>query len=300
MKKKVRKFASGGDILTGLGAGMLGLALYKKFKGEGKDEKEPEAVGGASRRARTIEEQIGRKADESKEPSAAEKRAMAASKGRPELIPEGADEAVMRSDNYATPKPKPAAKKAKPAAQPTTEVKKESTTTPATYYTSPAKKPTVSKSGVKGTQSVGETLGMVKPGEAKGTQTLGERIKGTIDSADKSVMRTPQQRMADAAREVEARRKREAEGMKHGGKVKRYAEGGTATSKPEPKKNTMPEWAKNERENRRRDELNKRESEGAAKEVKRNMSTFGFKSGGSASSRADGCAIRGKTRGKVY
>lgn len=73
-------------------------------------------------------------------------------------------------------------------------------------------------------------------------------------------------------------------------------------AKPEPKKDTMPEWAKNERENRKQDELNKREAEGAAKEVKRNMSTFGFKNGGkvsSASARADGCAQRGKTRGKI-
>ncbi len=88
-------------------------------------------------------------------------------------------------------------------------------------------------------------------------------------------------------------------GMKKGGKVKKYNSGGTATSKPEPKKDTMPEWAKNERANRKQDELNKREAEGAAKEVKRNMSTFGFKNGGSASSRADGIAQRGKTRGKI-
>ena len=91
-------------------------------------------------------------------------------------------------------------------------------------------------------------------------------------------------------------------GMKKGGKVKKYNSGGTATSKPEPKKDTMPEWAKNERANRKQDELNKREAEGAAKEVKRNMSTFGLKSGGSvssASSRADGIAQRGKTRGKI-
>jgi hypothetical protein len=52
-------------------------------------------------------------------------------------------------------------------------------------------------------------------------------------------------------------------------------------------------------ENAKKDRLNKREAEGAAKEVKRNMSTFGFKNGGSASSRADGIAQRGKTRGKI-
>jgi hypothetical protein len=140
MKKKVRKFASGGDILTAAGAVLLGKHLYDKYKGGG-DEKEPEAVGGAGRRARTVEEQIGRKADESKEPSAAEKRAMAASKGRPELIPEGADEAVMRSDNYPTPKPKPAVKKAKPAAQ--------TTTTDTKSKTPASTKPSVQGGGLK-------------------------------------------------------------------------------------------------------------------------------------------------------
>lgn len=91
--------------------------------------------------------------------------------------------------------------------------------------------------------------------------------------------------------------------FKRGGKVKKYAAGGSVTPTPAPaskKKDAMPEWAKNERENQKRDDLNKREAEGAAKEVKRNMSTFGFKNGGSVSSRADGCAVRGKTKGKIY
>ena len=299
--KKVKKFGRGGDILTGLGAGLMGYALYKKLKGEDKDEKESEAVGGAGRRARTIEEQIGRKA-EPKERSAEEKRALATSKGRPELFPEGttdADKATMYSDNYPTPKPKPAPK---PAAK-DVKVKPASQTFPSDNDALNKRrleglsKSKPAPSGAKGTQDVGKALGISSG--AKGTQTLGERIQSTVESAGKSVVRTPQQRMADAAREVEERRKREAEGMKKGGKVKKYNSGGTATSKPEPKKDTMPEWAKNERANKKQDELNKRESEGAKKEVKRNMSTFGFKNGGTASRRADGIAQRGKTRGRI-
>ena len=38
------------------------------------------------------------------------------------------------------------------------------------------------------------------------------------------------------------------------------------------------------------------EQKAGEKEVKDNMGRVGFKKGGSASSRADGCAIRGKTR----
>jgi hypothetical protein len=229
--KKVKKFGRGGDILTGLGAGLMGYALYKKLKGEDKDEKETEAVGGPGRRARTIEEQIGRKA-EPKERSAEEKRALATSKGRPELFPEGADKATMYSDNYPTPKPKPAPKpaakdvKVQPASQ-TFPRDDDALNRRRLEGLSTSKRPSAS-SGTKGTQDLGKILGVSS--DSKGTQTLGERIKGTVESAGKSVVRPPLQRMADAAREVEERRKREAEGMKKGGKVKKYASGGTVKS----------------------------------------------------------------------
>lgn len=41
MKRKTRKFASGGDIITGLGAVLVGKALYDKYKeSKGKDDEE--------------------------------------------------------------------------------------------------------------------------------------------------------------------------------------------------------------------------------------------------------------------
>jgi hypothetical protein len=227
MRKKTRKFASGGDILNTIGAGMLGYALYKKLKGEDKDEKKPEAVGGAGRRPRTIEEQIGRKA----EPKAETKEEYLEKRGAKPLQETGTRENPLYKEDED--KPKPAPKKVTPKAEKTKNV------TPAAQDTSgeaPAKlgsqgnfKFSSKNFAPKGTQSVGETLGMVKPGEAKGTQTLGERIKGTMDSAGKSVVRTPQQRMADAAREVEERRKKES-GMRRGGAVKKYASGGSVGS----------------------------------------------------------------------
>jgi hypothetical protein len=66
------------------------------------------------------------------------------------------------------------------------------------------------------------------------------------------------------------------------------------------KKDTMPEWAKNERENMRKDKLVDDEAKAGDKARKEGMGKIGFKNGGSASSRADGCAIKGKTRGKMY
>jgi hypothetical protein len=67
-----------------------------------------------------------------------------------------------------------------------------------------------------------------------------------------------------------------------------------------PTKDTMPEWAKNERENMRKDKLVDDEAKAGDKARKEGMGKIGFKNGGSASSRADGCAIKGKTRGKMY
>lgn len=285
--KKVKKFGRGGDILTGLGAGLMGYALYKKLKGEDKDESEPESVGGASRRARNIEEQIGRKA-EPKERSAEEKRALATSKGRPELFPEGttdADKATMYSDNYPTPKPKPAAKNVK--VTPEAQSKRGLMDEPPAKLGSQGSFKFDSKGASSSTSGVGP----------KNTFLTKERLDKAQDSMRR--YREEQKKKQKGVTDVEY----DPMGnpiMKKGGKVKKYNSGGTATSKPEPKKDTMPEWAKNERENKKRDELNKREGEGAAKEVKRNMSTFGFKHGGSASSRADGIAQRGKTRGRIY
>jgi hypothetical protein len=233
MRKKTRKFASGGDILTGIGGALLIKSLYDKYKeGKGKDDEDSDY-------ARKVKEFRSGKKDaeapaveskaEPKTISAGEKRAMAASKGRPELIPEGADEAVMRSDNYPTPKPKKLTSKAEKTKNVTPAAQDTSGEAPVKLGSQGNFKFSSKNFAPKGTQSVGETLGMVKPGEAKGTQTLGERIKGTMDSAGKSVVRTPQQRMTDAAREVEERRKKES-GMRRGGAVKKYASGGSVGS----------------------------------------------------------------------
>lgn len=127
MKRKTRKFASGGDIITGLGAVLVGKALYDKYKeGKGKDDEDSDY-------AKKVREFRGSKRDTTeaapepakneekvetkREPSAGEKRAMAASQGRPELIPEGttdADKATMYSDNYPVAKSAPVAKKVAP------------------------------------------------------------------------------------------------------------------------------------------------------------------------------------------
>ena len=50
---------------------------------------------------------------------------------------------------------------------------------------------------------------------------------------------------------------------------------------------------------RKLEERDKRMIEGARKVKEKIKSVMPFKKGGSASSRADGCAVRGKTKGKM-
>lgn len=87
---------------------------------------------------------------------------------------------------------------------------------------------------------------------------------------------------------------------KKGGKIKKFAAGGTTTSKPEPKKAPMPDFARQAKENRERDQRVKKEREAYDKYDKTRLKDQGsFKKGGMASSRGDGIAMRGKTKGRV-
>lgn len=89
--------------------------------------------------------------------------------------------------------------------------------------------------------------------------------------------------------------------MKKGGKIRKFAEGGVtpAPKPPEPKKAPMPEWAKNARENRMRDQKVKKEQDTYEKGASTRLKEQGsFKKGGYVRS-ADGIAMRGKTKGRV-
>lgn len=274
MKRKVKKFGKGGDILTGLGAGVIGYHLYDKYMNKDKDKPEKGDFDSLTsvRRTKTLDEQIGRKP----EPKEEKRRDISdymtnkpEEKKGGETRP-GPDTAAPDLD-YTDKKPtapKPASlldkgvkapKKAAPAAP---SKKEEPAVTPRVTPKSPfsfdTDKPTkltepVDKNKPKGTQDVGKALGISS--DAKGTQSVSERIKGTVESAGKSVVRTPQERMSEGARQVEKRRQeekakkeREKSGMRSGGAVKKYASGGSVSS---------------------------------------------------ASKRADGIAQRGKTRGRV-
>jgi len=73
------------------------------------------------------------------------------------------------------------------------------------------------------------------PSKKEATSKVAKAVKGTIDNAGKSMARTPEQKMAAGAREVERRRQEEKAakqgyGIKKGGMVKKYASGGSVSS----------------------------------------------------------------------
>ena len=86
---------------------------------------------------------------------------------------------------------------------------------------------------------------------------------------------------------------------KRGGKIRRFAAGGEVAAKkaPEPPiSKATQESMKRQAAQAKIDRKQAEEQKAGEREVRENMGRIGFKKGGSASSRADGCAIRGKTR----
>lgn len=90
---------------------------------------------------------------------------------------------------------------------------------------------------------------------------------------------------------------------KKGGKIKKFAAGGTpppSAPKPAPKRTgpPIPEWLENERRNQEQDRRNRKEREEYDKGEKTRLRDQGsFKKGGVT--RGDGIAMRGKTRGRI-
>jgi hypothetical protein len=230
---RTKKFDAGGlAALAGLGA--LAYMMRKK-KGEGSV---PTDKSGYSSGPVDVRSMIEGKGDEAESMSAEAKRAMAASKGRDELIPEGADEAAMRSDvgiKRAMPKPKPRAA-AKPAAKTTADTSTEkaasqsfpiSTTGKANDERPSKPYPT----GVKGAKT---------DPYARPSLNLGVNDRAAAQRAFRERLAVEgKERMAAEEKAKAARRKGIADTeydamgnpiMKRGGKVKKYASGGSVSS----------------------------------------------------------------------
>jgi hypothetical protein len=328
MKHKVKKFGRGGDILTALGAGLAGYGAYKYFtkdKDKDKDDDYTRRVKEFGRKGDFPEAQKEEKAeakvadDRDEARDAARERALRQSKGRPEMG--GGDKSVMYSDKTAETTPRKTT-----STTPRKIVLKKAPSRPAaSTSTSKSFTPPADNAALKSKPYPAA----VKPSEGRPSKPYPEKeaeankvknIPGvTVMKPSDKEIRDIKAKQAAAARAkkgqgltpyASSRREeimrnnrfhREAElgrGIKKGGVIKKYADGGTTSSKPAPKKAPMPAFAREAKENRERDQRVKKEREEFDKGAPTRLKDQGsFKKGGmTASKRADGIAIRGKTR----
>jgi hypothetical protein len=126
------------------------------------------------------------------------------------------------------------------------------------------------------------------------TKTQEAARKGVATKARRAAAKKEAEAAAD-----EARMGGEGGGFKRGGKIRRFAAGGEVAAKktPEPPiPKATQESMKRQAAQAKIDRKQAEEQKAGEKEVRDNMGRIGFKKGGSASRRADGCAVRGKTR----
>jgi hypothetical protein len=258
MKKKVRKFASGGDIITGLGAVLVGKALYDKYKegkGESKDDDYTRRVKEFGRKGDFPEAKKEEKAapesnvaaDKDEVRDAARERALKQSKDpKSNLVPEGADKsalyesdkALVRTDGKGT---KPAVNKPKPRFTPKQGV---STNTgvdagiAAGDKNKDAVKTVVNSLKDRNAMTLEKGTGTKTEAKTKPSKytTPGDPSKKEATSKagivfGGSTVRSDKDKMAERAREVQRRREEEMKSRyKKGGAVKKYASGGSVSS----------------------------------------------------------------------
>ena len=323
---RTKRFDVGGTVGALAGLGTLAYLMSRKKKGA--------ATGNEGSGESTAKPVIKSMMDT--EDDAAKQRAMAASKGRPEMGDATNDDITTKKTTTPVVKKTTPSVKATSSAKTTTAPAKDKA--PATSTNASTRTDDVIGAGVR----TGEA--QAKSDAAKKAAGLAEAKKKAQAEADAktaprrylenkaglsgkgittpglrtgkeatskagvvlggSTVRSDKDKMSERAREVQRRREEaEKSRYKKGGNVKKYADGGMTSSKPEPKKAPMPAFAREAKENRERDQKVKKEQDTYQKGEKTRLKEQGsmFKSGGmTASKRADGIAMRGKTRGKMY
>jgi hypothetical protein len=235
----------------------------------------------------------------------AKKRAMAASKGRPEMGDATNDDIIAKKTTT------PVVKKTTPSVKATSTTTNASTKATAAKDKTPAsdyKTSPVIEAGKKVPQSKTAPI-TGKSNEERESKSYpavaAEKKKADAERRKGQGMTPYAPSRAEEIRRKERFHKEAAlgRGIKNGGAVKKMADGGMTSSKPEPKKAPMPAFAREAKENRERDQKVKKEQDTYQKGEKTRLKEQGsmFKSGGmTASKRADGIAMRGKTKGKMY
>jgi hypothetical protein len=294
---RTKRFDIGGTVGALAGLGTLAYLMSRKKKGAaGKDA--PDAAKTMMARSAMGEDVTG-------EDAAAKQRAMAASKGRPEMGDATNDDITTKKTTT------PVVKKTTPSVKATSTTTNASTKATAAKDKTPAsdyKTSPVIEAGKKVPQSKTAPI-TGKSNEERESKSYpavaAEKKKADAERRKGQGLTPYAPSRAEEIRRKERFHKEAAlgRGIKNGGAVKKYADGGMTSSKPEPKKAPMPAFAREAKENRERDQRVKKEQDTYQKGEKTRIKDQGsmFKSGGmTASKRADGIAMRGKTRGKMY
>lgn len=300
--KKVKKFGRGGDILTGLGAGLAAYGAYKHFFGkddQGKDTNTglEKGIETGKKKNLSILDEVAREDARKNEDKKAENKTDSGRNSSRSPVEEHGY--ITKRDEFSDATPVPKNDKKPKKADKKDDNKKGGSNNTTTTTTNNAS----SFTGMAGTDTGGSKKlstdstqnkesehqkflrtraglsgkGIPTPGNRKKTEATLEpsartknvikAVQGTLDNAFKSTVRSDKDKMAEGAREVE--RRRQAEKKKRADEAyMRELERGKAI-----KKGGM---------------VKKYASGGSVKTAKPTMR--------SASSRADGIAIRGKTR----
>jgi hypothetical protein len=258
---RAKKFDAGGlAALAGLGA--LAYMMRKK-KGESEGSA-PKDKSGYSSGPVDVGRMIEGRGDE--EPSAEVKRAMAASKGRPDLIPEGAtdaDKATMYGDTVA--------KRVMPAPRRAAKLKGDAPLLPPK----------------KGETRISTQISPPAGNESRPSKPYPKDVKGTTPST----YYTPSARSAASMIEGSGESRKQRLGATYAKQYSAYQNAPAGADKEALKKSM--EQAKRDYEGAplKRGGAVKASKMGTVKQAKPSM--------GSASKRADGIAQRGKTRGRI-
>jgi hypothetical protein len=305
---RTKRFDVGGTVGALAGLGTLAYLLSRK--------KKDAATGNEGSGESTAKPVIKSMMDT--EDDAAKQRAMAASKGRPEMGDATNDDITTKKTTTpvvkkttSRPTASTSTSKSAPAAKsfsaPADNATLKSKPYPAAVRSSDERPSKTSPMTVKQAMNKSADTSMPKGFNTKGTN---KTVYGT-DTTSVFQKKAAQER-AEAEEKAKKKAKDEAQAkefrerslqpLKKGGNVKKYADGGMTSSKPEPKKAPMPAFAREAKENRERDQRVKKEQEAYDKGAPTRLKDQGsFKNGGmTASKRADGIAMRGKTRGKMY
>ena len=296
---RTKRFDIGGTVGALAGLGTLAYLMSRKKKGA--------ATGNEGSGESTAKPIIKSMMDT--EDSAAKQRAMAASKGRPEMGDATNDDiTTKKTTTPVVKKTTPSVKATSPAPKKTTASDTSGEVKPPMTATSKLKSSPVIEAGKKVPQSKTAPI-TGKSNEERESKSYpavaAEKKKADAERRKGQGMTPYAPSRAEEIRRKERFHKEAAlgRGIKNGGTVKKYADGGMTSSKPEPKKAPMPAFAREAKENRERDQKVKKEQDTYQKGEKTRLKDQGsmFKSGGmTASKRADGIAMRGKTRGKMY